>query len=63
MVWEPAPTPACEFDYALRRQLLALLWCTPLIPTLLRQKQLDLQVQDQRGIQSEFQDSHSYNKN
>ena len=35
-------------------------WCTPLIPALGRQKQADLWVRGQPGLQSEFQDSQGY---
>jgi hypothetical protein len=35
-------------------------WCTPLIPTLGRQRQVDFWVWGQPGLQSEFQDSHGY---
>jgi hypothetical protein len=35
-------------------------WCTPLIPALGRQRQVDLWVQGQPGLQSEFQDSQGY---
>jgi hypothetical protein len=35
-------------------------WCTPLIPALGRQKQVDFWVQGQPGLQSEFQDSQGY---
>jgi hypothetical protein len=32
-------------------------WCTPLIPALVRQRQVDFCVRGQPGLQSEFQDS------
>jgi hypothetical protein len=32
-------------------------WCMPLIPALGRQRQSDLSVQGQPGLQNEFQDS------
>jgi hypothetical protein len=35
-------------------------WCTPLIPALGRQRQVDFWVQGQPGLQSEFQDSQDY---
>jgi hypothetical protein len=35
-------------------------WCTPLIPALGRQRQADLWVRGQPGLQSEFQDSQGY---
>jgi hypothetical protein len=35
-------------------------WRTPLIPALRRQRQADFWVQDQPGLQSEFQDSQGY---
>jgi hypothetical protein len=35
-------------------------WCTPLIPALGRQRQVDFWVQGQPGQQSEFQDSQGY---
>jgi hypothetical protein len=35
-------------------------WRTPLIPALGRQRQADFWVQDQPGLQSEFQDSQDY---
>jgi hypothetical protein len=35
-------------------------WCTPLIPALGRQRQVDFWVRGQPGIQSEFQDSQGY---
>jgi hypothetical protein len=35
-------------------------WPTPLIPALGRQRQVDLWVQGQPGLQSEFQDSQGY---
>ena len=35
-------------------------WLVPLIPTLGRQRQADLQVQSQPGLQSEFWDSQDY---
>jgi hypothetical protein len=35
-------------------------WRTPLIPTLSRQRQVDLWVWGQPGLQSEFQDSQDY---
>jgi hypothetical protein len=35
-------------------------WCTPLIPTYGRQRQVDLLVLGQPGVQSEFQASHGY---
>jgi hypothetical protein len=34
----------------------------PLIPALRRQRQVDFWVQDQPGLQSEFQDSQGYTK-
>ena len=36
------------------------MWCTPLIPALGRQRQLDFRVQGQPGLQSEFQDIRDY---
>jgi hypothetical protein len=36
--------------------------CTPLIPTLRRQRQVDLRVWGQPGVQSRFQDSQEYTK-
>jgi hypothetical protein len=35
-------------------------WCTPLIPALGRQRQVDFWVPGQLGLQSEFQDSQGY---
>jgi hypothetical protein len=35
-------------------------WCMPLIPALGRQRQVDLWVWGQPGLQSEFQDSQGY---
>jgi hypothetical protein len=35
-------------------------WCTPLIPALGRQRQVDFWVRGQPGLQSEFQDSQGY---
>jgi hypothetical protein len=35
-------------------------WCTPLIPAFGRQRQTDLCVRGQPGLQSEFQDSQDY---
>jgi hypothetical protein len=35
-------------------------WCTPLIPALGRQRQMDFQVRGQPGLQSEFQVSQGY---
>jgi hypothetical protein len=35
-------------------------WCTPLIPALGRQRQVDFWVWGQPGLQSEFQDSQGY---
>jgi hypothetical protein len=35
-------------------------WCTPVIPVLGRQRQVDFWVQGQPGLQSEFQDSQGY---
>jgi hypothetical protein len=35
-------------------------WCTPLIPALGRQRQVDFRVRGQPGLQSEFQDSQGY---
>jgi hypothetical protein len=35
-------------------------WRTPLIPALERQRQVDLRVRGQPGLQSEFQDSQAY---
>jgi hypothetical protein len=35
-------------------------WCTPLVPALGRQRQVDFWVQGQPGLQSEFQDSQGY---
>jgi hypothetical protein len=35
-------------------------WRTPLIPALWRQRQADIWVQGQPGLQSEFQDSQGY---
>jgi hypothetical protein len=35
-------------------------WHMTLIPTLWRKRQVDLQVQDQPGLQSEFQDRQGY---
>jgi hypothetical protein len=35
-------------------------WCTPLIPALGRQRQVDFWVLGQPGLQSEFQDSQGY---
>jgi hypothetical protein len=35
-------------------------WCTTLIPALGRQRQVDLWVRDQPGLQSELQDSQGY---
>jgi hypothetical protein len=35
-------------------------WLTPLIPALRKQRQVDLQVQGQPGLQSEFQGSQGY---
>jgi hypothetical protein len=35
-------------------------WCTPLIPELGRQRQVDFWVRGQPGLQSEFQDSQGY---
>jgi hypothetical protein len=35
-------------------------WCTPLIPALRRQRQVDFWVRGQPGPQSEFQDSQGY---
>jgi hypothetical protein len=32
-------------------------WCTPLIPALERQRQVNFSVRSQPGLQSEFQDS------
>ena len=37
-------------------------WCTPVIPTLRRQRQADLRVRGQPGLQSGFQDSQGYIK-
>jgi hypothetical protein len=37
-----------------------MLWSTPLIPALRRQRQVDFWVQGQPGLQSEFQDSQDY---
>jgi hypothetical protein len=36
------------------------LWHTPLIPALRRQRQADFWVQDQLGLQCEFQDRQGY---
>jgi hypothetical protein len=35
-------------------------WCTPLIPALGRQRQVNFWVRGQPGLQSEFQDSQGY---
>jgi hypothetical protein len=35
-------------------------WCTPLIPALGRQRQVDFSVRGQPSLQNEFQDSQSY---
>jgi hypothetical protein len=35
-------------------------WCIPLIPALKRQRQADIWVRGQPGLQSEFQDSQGY---
>jgi hypothetical protein len=35
-------------------------WCTPLIPALGRQRQVDFLVRGQPDLQSEFQDSQGY---
>jgi hypothetical protein len=35
-------------------------WCTPLIPALRRQRQVDFWVRGQPSLQSEFQDSQRY---
>jgi hypothetical protein len=35
-------------------------WCTPLIPALGRQRQVDFWVRGQPGLQSEVQDSQGY---
>jgi hypothetical protein len=35
-------------------------WHTPLIPELGRQRQVDFLIQDQAGLQSDFQDSQGY---
>ena len=35
-------------------------WCTPLIPVLGRQRQVDFWVRGQPGLNSEFQDSQGY---
>jgi hypothetical protein len=35
-------------------------WCTPILPALGRQRQVDFWVRGQPGLQSEFQDSQGY---
>jgi hypothetical protein len=35
-------------------------WCTPLIPALRRQRQVDFRVRGQPGLKSEFQESQGY---
>jgi hypothetical protein len=41
--------------------MLAKTFCSmPLIPALMRQRQVDFQVRGQPGLQSEFQDSQGY---
>jgi hypothetical protein len=37
-------------------------WCTPLIPALGRQRQADLGVPGQPGLQSKFQDRQDYSE-
>ena len=37
-----------------------MVWHTPLIPTLRRQRQAELRDQGQPGLQTEFQDSQGY---
>jgi hypothetical protein len=46
--------------YGLREKVRWAWWHTPLIPALGRQSQADFWVQDQPGLQSEFQDSQGY---
>ena len=38
-------------------------WCTPFIPALGRQRQADLRVPGQPGLQSEFQDTRATRRN
>jgi hypothetical protein len=37
-------------------------WCTPLVPALGRQRQVDFWVRGQPGLQSEFQDSRGLHR-
>jgi hypothetical protein len=48
-------------SYIVNKYLLAgQWWCTPLIPALGRQRQVDFWVRGQPGLQSEFQDNQGY---
>jgi hypothetical protein len=51
---------SCRRPYLKSKQGSWVWWCTPLIPALRRQRQVDFRVRGQPGLQSEFQDSQGY---
>jgi hypothetical protein len=67
--WAISPAPNVSFracsvkmlSHPKKKKKKSWAWCrTPLIPALGRQRQVDFWVWDQRGLQSEFQDSQDY---